>query len=150
MSYSIGEEAALNLVMGVEGFDAKNTVRGKWNVLNQGFSDHYAILKRGESSSVWDTLRNSQDNYRTIVEVWQRYTDDGISYEALLEHHENIKTRVKGYRLLGDDSGTVFDANYTGSSVVTEQWRNNNDGPSWLKIDLYIDWSEQNVITLSE
>lgn len=148
--YKTGENALLVLVQGVNGFDGLNTSVANWKILSSGYSDHYAVLKKGEEVREWITLRQLQEQYRTVVEVWQRMKDDTTTYDELLNHADNLKSRIDTYRMLDDDSGAVFDANCTGTSVVTEQWRNNSDGPSWLKIDLYVDWSEQNVITLAE
>lgn len=150
MNYRNGEAALLVLVQGTVGFDGSNTGIANWKILNSGQSDHYAIIKKGETIRTWITMRQVSEQSRTIIEVWRRMVDDTDSYLALLEHADNIRTRIDKYRMLDDESETVFDANCTGSSVVTEQWRNNADGPSWLKIDLYVDWSEQNVITLAE
>lgn len=150
MSYKDGEILAETQVATVAGFSSSNVTRGKWSLLNSGLSDHYAILKRGEVSIEWVAAHISQDNYRTIIEVWQRVKDDQDSYDALLDYADAIEARLKQYRLLGDDSNTVLDANLTGASVVTEQWRNNADGPSWFKIDLYLDWSEQENVTFAE
>lgn len=148
--YKAGEDALSVLVQSVDGFDGNNVSVANWKILNSGASDHYAIIKKAGATREWVTLRMIQENPRTIVQVWQRVTDDTASYDALLEHADQIKNRVDKYRMLDDESGTVFDANCTGESEVTEQWRNNADGPSWLKMDLYIDWSEQNVITFAE
>lgn len=148
--YKTGENALSILVQGTAGFDGKNVDIAKWSLLNSGNSDHYAIIKQGEVTREWLTLRMIQVKNRSVVEVWQRKKDDTATYNELLSHVDNITARIDTYRMLGDDSGTVYDANVTGSGVVTEQWRNNSDGPSWLKKDIYVDWSEQNVITLTE
>lgn len=148
--YKTGENALLLLIQGIQGFDGKNTAIGKWGLLNSGHSDHYAIIKQGETNREWVTFRTLAVRARSIVEVWQRVKDDGTTYDELLTHVDNITARIDQYRLFGDDSGTVLDANVTGSSAVTEQWRNNSDGPSWLKKELYVDWSEHDEITFAE
>jgi hypothetical protein len=150
MSYITGERLAESLIKGAAGFGTPNVTRGDWKILNSGNSDHYAILKRGEVSVEWQTMRISTTNYRTIIEVWQRVKDDQASYDALLTYVDDIQTRIEQYRKLADTAETVFDANLTGTGIVTEQWRNSSDGPSWLKIDLYLDWSNQENVTFAE
>ena len=149
-NYTDGEKLVEAQVALVDGFTTINVTRGKWSVLNKGASDHYVILKRGESSIVWVSHNFSQINYRTIIEVWQRVKDDQVSYDALLTYADDIKARLEQYRKLADTAGNVLDANLTGMSAVTEQWRNNSDGPSWLKVDLYLDWSSQTNVTFAE
>lgn len=150
MSYHAGEVLAETQVAAVTGFSASNVSRAKWKLLNTGASANYAILKRGDTSLEWAAAHVKANNYRTIIEVWQRVTDDQASYDALLTHVDNIQTRLEQYRKLGDTTNTVLDANLTGMSGVTEQWRNNADGPSWFKIDLYLDWSEHKNVTFAE
>ena len=148
--YIDGELLVEAQVIQVTGFQSSNVTRGRWRILDSGNSDHYAILKRGEVSVEWASHNVSQINYRTIIEIWQRVKDDQESYDALLNYADDLKTRLEQYRKLADTAGNVLDANLTGTSVVTEQWRNNADGPSWLKIDLYLDWSSQTNVTFAE
>lgn len=151
-NYTTGEAALLVLLQSVNGFDSKNTSIANWKLLNkgEGLTGVYAIIKKGETTRTWITMRQIQVQSRSIIEVWKRYKDDSTTYSELLEHVDSITARVDKYRMLDDDSGTVFDANCTGSSAVMEQWRQKGDGPSWLKQDIYVDWSEQNVIELAE
>lgn len=151
MTYIAGETLAATQVANATGFSSTTVSRGNWNILNSGKSDHYAVLKRGEVRREWIANRIMTDNFRTIIEVWQRVvTTDSSAYDALLNHCDNITARIDQYRKLADTTGTLRDANITGASVVTEQWRNNSDGPSWLKVDLYLDWSEDENITFAE
>ena len=148
--YTDGEILAADLVAQVTGFSSNNVTRATWRILDSGRSDHYAILKRGETITAWEAMRLQVNRYRTIIEVWQRVKDDQASYDALLAYVDDIQARIEQYWKLADTAGTVFDANLTGTGVVTEQWRNNSDGPSWLKIDLYLDLSEQTNVTFAE
>lgn len=149
MNYTEGETLAALIVKGVAGFDDTNTGRGdKWQMLNTGLSDHYAILRKGETTRTNVSLRFIEAKNRTIIEVIQRArTSSTVDYDALLEHVQNITTRFDTYRRLSDDGTTVFDANITGSSEVLGVWTNKGDLPSWYKVDLYLDWMEQESIT---
>lgn len=150
MSYQTGEALALTQVQASTGFDSTNTSRGKWGILNKGSSDHYAILKPGPFSVEGETFTQKGRYWRCIIEVWQRYKDDGSSLTNLEGHIENIIDRIDQYRKLADTTGTIQDANITGGSEVTEQWIQGGDGPSWLKQDLYLDWTEEAQITYAE
>jgi hypothetical protein len=149
MSYIDGELLLETQVTQAAGFSASNVTRASWKLLNSGLNDHYAILKRGESLRVWEG-KSHTGNYRTIIEVWQRVKDDQDSYDALNEYVDNIYAQLDPYFQLADTAGTIRDANLSGASMVTEQWRNNADGPSWLKIDLYLDWTEESYVTFAE
>jgi hypothetical protein len=150
MSYVDGEKLVKTQVEAATGFSSSNVTRGNWKILNSGENDHYAILKAGEAVISWDAHSISNSRYRTIIEVWQRVIDDQASYDAVLTYADNIRTRIEPYRKLADTADTVLDANFAGRSAVTEQWRNNADGPSWFKIELYLDWSEQTNVTFAE
>lgn len=127
-----------------------SVARGKWGLLNSGHSDHYAILKPGAFSREFETMRINTTEWRTIIEVWQGYLDDGTTLTSLEGHVANIIARFDQYRKLADTTKAIQDANITGGSEVTEQWRNTGDGPSWLKQDLFLDWSEESNVTFTE
>lgn len=147
--YKDGELLIEAQVAQATGFNTGNVTRATWKILNSGNNDHYAIIKRGESTRVWEGTSHTR-NYRTIIEVWQRVKDDQDSYDALNEYADNIETQLDPYFQLADTAGTIRDANLSGSSVVTEQWRNNSDGASWLKLDLFVDWSEEKYVTFAD
>ena len=149
-SYTDGEGFLADVLQGVPGFDGTNVTRGKWGVLNSGLSDHYAIIRKGQHTRAFTTPRMVENVYRSIVEVWQRMKDDGESYEALLSYVDSIAAVVDQYRKLSDDGIVVLDANYIGSGDVIAQWRNKGDGPSWLRVDMIIEWKEQEVVTYAE
>lgn len=149
MSYIDGEILVEAQVVQANGFNSGNVSRASWKLLNSGNNDHYAIIKRGEGGRTWEGKSHTR-NYRTIIEVWQRVKDDQDSYDALNEYADNIETQLDPYFQLADTAGTIQDANLTGSSAVTEQWRNNADGPAWLKIDLYLDWTEESYVAFAE
>lgn len=150
MSYSDGEALILTQIQAATNFDATNTSRGKWGILNKGVSDHYVILKPGPFIIEGETLTQKINRWRTVIEVWQRYKDDGTSMTDLEGYVEDIFDRINQYRKIGDSAGVVQDANITGGSEVTEQWRDRADGPSWLKQELYLDWWEEDDITYAE
>jgi len=149
MSYKTGEKLIEAQIHDVAGFDSSNVTRGDWKLLNSGYSDHYAILKRGETAYEW-VGKSHAENHRTIIEIWQRVKDDQASYDLLNDYVDVVKDRLDSYRKLADTTGTLRDANLTSAGNITEQWRNNADGPAWLKIELYVDWTEENYVTFAE
>ena len=147
------EAAGLTLiktqVQAVTGFDANNTTIGKWGILNSGKNDHYAIIKPGETTRENYSLSAVGTLYTTIIEVWQRYKDDGETLTDLLAHIENITARIDQYRKLADTTSTIRDANIVGYGDVNEQW-NKDGGVSWLSRDIVIEWTEEEPITYAE
>jgi len=84
-----------------------------------------------------------KDNaYRTIVQVWQRYKDDGSTLTNLLGYVDNITTVIDATPKLGDTTSTIRDANATGYSDVFEM-ANNDGGIDWLRRDVFIDWTQE-------
>ena len=148
MSYKDGEELILELVQGSPDFASGNAVRGKWGVLNSGNSDHYAIIYRGPYLRNWAGMKIIETEWRTIIQVWQRYKDEFTSYEALTGYVDDLMTYLDPYRKL--TSTTILDANVVGGGEIVTEWRNNSDGPSWLKQEIYIDWKEQSNVTFAE
>ena len=150
MAYSDGEILAEAQVAQVAGFDGSNVGRGtKWRLLNSGRSDHYAVLRKGQHTEPFLTFEVKNKSYRTIIEVIQRVNADLVdNYDALLEYADLITARLDAYRKLADTAGAIRDANITGGDEVKEIWI--RDVLAWIKVELYLDWSEDEPITYAE
>lgn len=154
MTESAGITLIETQVDAVTGFNktgaSANVAIAKWGILNKGFSDHYAIIKPGPVERPRITMRIRDNSYRTIVEVWQRYKDDGTTLTTLLGHCDAIAARLDKYPYLADTTNAIRVSDVSGFSEVTEQWTNNADGPSWLKREIYVDWKEESNVSYSE
>ena len=154
MSYITGERLAEAQVVQVEGFNSKNVGRGtKWKWLNSGNSDHYAVLRKGPHTEPFITLRIKDKKYRTIIEVIQRVSTGENqtledNYDALLQYTDNIITRLDAYYQFADTANTIRDANVTGGDEVKEIWI--RDTLAWIKVEVFLDWSEDATITFAE
>lgn len=152
MSYIDGEKLILTQIQQVTGFNATNAVRGdKWSVLNSGNDDHYVVLRKGEHTRAWQTLRQNLSTYRTIIEVLQRINDTQVAnYDAVLEYADAITARLDPYFKLADTANEIQDANLTGGGEAQGIWTNTGDRPSWLMVSLFLDWSEVSNVTFAE
>lgn len=150
MSESAGLTLLAVQIKALTSFDADNTSICKWGILNSGRNDHYVIIRPGPAAITGLTFATKDRTYRTIVEVWQRYIDDGSSVTDLLGYCEQIVNRIDEYRKLADTTAALRDANVIEMGEVTEQWRNNADGPAWLKRDLIVEWHEEAEVDYAE
>jgi len=150
MSYKAGEILAETQVKLVTGFSDSNVGRGtKWIWLNSGNSDHYAVLRKGIHTEAFLTVTQKERNYRTIIEILQRVKDDLTDrYDNLLDYVEDIITRLDRYRKLADTTATLRDANITGGDEVKEIWI--HDALAWIKVEIYLDWTEDENVTFAE
>ena len=149
MSYAAGETLALTVLQSVTGFASTNTSRGKWGILNSGASDHYGILKPGAFERTQGAMSMNISTFQTIVQVWQRYKDDGDTLTSLEAHVDNILAAFDAKRKIGDTTGTIVDAFMGEGREVTERWA--KDGAlAWLSQDLVLTWQEHNNVTYSE
>lgn len=146
MSYSAGEALLLTRVQACTGFSSTNTARAKWGILDSGASDHYAILKAGRSEIEWITYTEYNIHWRGIVQVWQRYTDDGTTATNLYGYVNNLLA-IQAYPHLG---GTVIDFSIDAISEVHEMQRVGQDGPQWLMQEVEVGWLEETKVTLVE
>ena len=152
MSYPTGEGYVLTKLQAIAGgaWTATNTSRGKWGILDSGKADHYAILKEGAGgSAAFISGSTKERTYRTVVQVWQSYTDDGTSATNLQAYGEAIRNQFDAYRKLGDTSGTIIDAECDEWSEVQEMWVRGG-GLRWLRQDFIVRWREQVSITFAE
>lgn len=148
--YPEGEALVLTTLQGATGFSSTNTSRGKWGaLLNSGVSDHYGILKPGSFSRSQSAMSANESIFQTVIQVWQRYVDDGDSLTNLEGHVKNVITRFDAYPQLGDTTGAIIEAMITDGREAEEQWT--KDGALvWLKQDLIVTWREHDIITYSE
>jgi hypothetical protein len=148
MAYTDGEALVLTQLRAVPGFSLDNTARGKWGMLNSGKSDHYGIIKPGK----FKTTDRSQIGtiWQTVISIYQRYTDDGVSLLALEANISAVLLRFRQYRKLADTTGTINDSAPISGSEVTEIWTKGGNGPSWLRQDVIIEWSEENHVSYAE
>lgn len=149
MSYSTGEALLLTVVQGCTGFDSNNTSRANWLILNSGKADHYAILRPGPFDIEWISANTYQGNWITVVELWQRYKDDGSSQTNLYGHAANLTAGIIPKRTLGGTDSTIQDATVRQANEPQEMVRGTDTGPSWLKWELIVEWKDETQVTFS-
>ena len=152
LGYSGGEALVLARLQAISGnvWTANNSGVGRWDLLNTGASDHYAILYPGEGKSEFDAAAESLQTYQTIIQVWQAYVDDGTSVTNLESYIEAILHQYDIYRKLGDTGGTIYDSSITGYTKPEEMWDKNGDGPFWIRIEFTVEWKEQENVVFAE
>jgi len=146
MSYKTGEDLIFALVKTATNFNANNTYQANWKALNKGKDDHYAILRSGESTVEWITLRGYITHYQTIIEIWQRYRDDSTTQTTLYGYIGNILNKLQGTPKLGDKGSTIQDSSVSVANTPEEMWTNNANGPSWLRWKITVKWDELSSI----
>lgn len=121
--YPEGEALVLTTLQGATGFSSTNISRGKWgSLLNSGSSDNYGILKPGSFSRSQSAMSANESIFQTVIQVWQRYVDDGDSLTNLEGHVKNVINRFDAYPQLGDTTGTIIEAMITDGREAEEQW----------------------------
>ena len=148
MSYPTGEALILTLVQSVTGFSASNAVRGRWDVLNTGSADVYAIVRPGPFLQVGASGR-VEVTWTTVIEIWQLYTLDGTTLTNLESNMEAVKAKFDQYSHLNDSTGAVDFAEVTGGADVNMIPPPPN-GPQWLEWDLLIRWQERQAVTFAD
>lgn len=147
MSYSDGEGALLALLQAMPTFGRANASRGDWKPLNSGASDHYAILRPGEFSVVAEALGGEVIvRWRTLIEIWQRWTDDTPTLLALEALVAAVIEHVERYPTLG---GVSLMAQIAGGSELSRR-RLEQGGPLWAVQEVYVDWQEERFYTAAE
>lgn len=147
MNYVEGEQLIAAAVEAAVGFSSSNVRRGAYGILNSGASDHYAILHSGGTVRTQETLTAKLNTHRTVIEVWQRLTDDSTSVDSLYGHVANIVDYLDPLRDMSSDGTYIRDANVTGVGDVKEMWTTRGDAPSWFKQEIMVDWSEADNVT---
>lgn len=147
MTYSSGEALILTRVRACTGFGATNTDRSDWKLLNSGISDHYAILRPMAGAIDWRTLGQYTVTWGTIIEVWQRYTDETTTQSNLFAYVANLFTGLMSYPHMG---GAITDSTIRTVGEPQEMWREREGGPFWLRQEVLIEWYEEVTVTFAE
>ena len=151
MTYSAGEALVLTVLQSASGFSAANTSRGKWGIRNKGTAAFYGIIRPGpfmrDNNSVGGKI--VQTNWTTVIEVWQRYKEEGTSLTDLEANVAAVIAVFDPKRKLGDTTNTVQDAMITSGADVMEIGEP-GQGPNWLKQEVSVVWKEETSVTLAE
>lgn len=149
MSESAGLTLLETQVKAVANFSASNVSIADWGIRNSGLSDHYAIIRPGKVDRTALTLSVKDNNYQTIIEVWQQIGTGITAIISLIGYVDAITTRLDQYRKIADTTKTIRDMNVIGYSEVQE--RVAKDGSvNWLSRDIIIEWQEEEAVTYAE
>lgn len=147
--YPEGEALILTQLQAVSGFSSANTSRGKWGILNKGTSNVYGIIKPGAFNREQGAMSMNISTFNTVIQVWQRYKDDGDTLTTLEANVKAILNRFDQYRKLADTTGKIVDAFIGDGREVEEMWTKDG-GLSWLKQELIVRWQEHDEVTYGE
>lgn len=144
MAYSDGEALFLTRLRAMSQFTTHNSSRGKWGILNTGEAKQYAVLKAGTRARV-KSIKTVQETHRTIIQLWQRYIDDGTSYTDLMTLVDAVVAELDKYRTMGDTGDTVVKANIVEVGEVATS--PSPEAPYWLIVEVVGEWVEHHEIT---
>lgn len=147
MSYEAGEALWLARLRGMSQFDASNTSRGKWGIRNTGKSAHYGILKPGAHTREMMGFNRRLNHYQTIIQLWQKYTEDGASAIDLEELTSATIAYIDTWPRLGDTANAVQGAKII---EIREMQQIPVDAPAWLFVELVGAWDEEQAIAFAE
>lgn len=150
MSYASGEALILTRLQTLSNFNDNNTSRGNWRILNTGRSSVYGILREGASEHPQGTGKLFFEKHLTVIEVWQRYTDDGDTRTNLQARAEEVKAEFYARRLLGSANSTIQDSKPVRTSEPAEMWKEGGNGPAWMMQEVTIEWTEEVSVTFAE
>jgi len=142
MAYTDGETAILNRIRAHADYSSSNAVKNNWQVLDSGKSAFYAILRpHTEPAEIkFYSFGGYHIGWNAVIEVWQRYKDDGVTAADLFGNVQTILAQMQPYKQLGRTD--VQNAEITGITAPTHQWTKDG-GMSWLKQELIITWLEE-------
>ena len=147
MAYIDSKTAIINRIKAHADYSDSNTDQNDWKKLNRGNDDFYAIAKPSTEPAEIEfiTFKIYVINWMTIVEVWQRYKDDGTTQNDLFGNVQKVITQLQPYKNLG--LSNVNNSEISAISTPQQAWRENEAGPSWLIQELNIIWQENVEIT---
>jgi len=149
MSESAGLTLIETQIKAATGFSADNVSICNWGIRNSGKSDHYAIIRPGKVDRTALSFTVKDNDYQTIVEVWQQIGTGDAAAVTLIGHVDNITTRLDQYRKIADTTKAIRDMNVIGYDEVKE--RVAQDGSvNWIVRNIILQWQEEENITYAE
>jgi hypothetical protein len=149
--YAAGEALFLTRIQALAQFDAGNSARGKWGLLNSGNDDQYAILKPGPRLRAASGLSGQvMDTHQTVIQLYQRYKDDGTSLTDLEAIVDVLINELDTYPYMSDSGGSVVMAKVVEVREYQEILARDGGGPLWLLAEIVGEWDEETNITLAE
>lgn len=139
----------LERMRAISGYDTNNTSRGNWGIVNNGKSDRYVVLKPGTHSRTMNSIGGGRlETYRTILEVHQKYRDDGTTLTTLETAVNTLIDSLDTYPRLGETGNSV----QKGEIVEVREVLGYPDpqAPSWLVCELVGETSEEKTITFQD
>lgn len=148
--YQDGEALLLAKVRACNNFDSANTSRCNWKILGTGKSarGNYAILRPGPFELTWVTPNTYDAPWTTVIELWQRYTNDIDTKDRLYARIEDLLTGLMASKRLDDATGEVLDFTLRSGGEV-EEMRNKRGGVEWLRWQLSCLWQERHTVTFA-
>lgn len=146
MSYTTGEAAILARIRAHSDFSTSNTDANDWKLIDSGNSAFYAILKPNEDPAEMEfhALGAYRVLWQTVVEVWQRYKDDGTTAASLFGNVQKIIGQMQPYKTLG--LSNVQNSQINSITAPSYRW-DKDGGPAWLVQELNILWLEEVEVT---
>lgn len=146
--YSDIEALWLARVRAISGYSDSNTSRGKWGILNSGASERYVIVKPGSRDRQMNSIGGGRlETSQTVIEVWQKYRDDGDTLTTLQTAVDTLLDALDRYPRLGGLGSTIRQGEI---AAVREVMQIPADAPQWLKVELIGETDEETVINYQE
>ena len=146
MAYTDGESAILARIRAHADFSTSNTDANDWKLINSGNSAVYAILKPNADPAELEFFSLSMYRviWQTVVEVWQRYKDDGTTAASLFGNVQKIIAQLQPYKKLGLNN--VQNSEIVSITAPSYRW-DKDGGPAWMVQELNIAWLEETSVT---
>lgn len=146
MAYTDGEAAILARIQAHADYSSSNTDANDWKKLDSGESAYYAILKPGTDPAELEFFSFSAYRifWKTVIEVWQRYEDDGTTASSLFGNVQKIIAQLQPYKKLGLTN--TQNAEITNITAPSYRW-DKDGGPAWLVQEITETWLEEVEVT---
>lgn len=146
--YPAAEALLLTQIRAATGYTAANSTRGDWRWMNKEGILSGAVI-RPAPFEIGYGEGMVESHWRSTVEVWHKYIDDGSSMISLETDVKNIIARLMLYGHMGDTTNTIADAAVKSGGEVM-RIPPPPVGPHWLMVELVVEWIEQSAVTYAE
>ena len=145
MSITTVSDGVLAVIRKHDHFTKDNTTIGNYTPLSRG-TDRVAILEVQPSRHTVGTgaparMQLTMSEWTMVVRIYRRYVDDG-TYASILTDFANVLAKLRQYPRLDDVSGVIRSI-VTNSSGILARFESGGDSPSFLRVDITLEITEQ-------
>ncbi|MFW9991898.1 MAG: hypothetical protein ACFFD4_07540 [Candidatus Odinarchaeota archaeon] len=146
MSYEACQDALIDVIRKVDGYNKNNAVIGDYRILQKGQTNNI-VVHPGPFTRGRTTFQGGKENrWEVIIELFVKYRDDAQVQNGIRDERQLIIDKVDQYPELDNESG-VFNAEITSGDEPEPVFGGDGSGPHFFMQRMICEIREDITVT---